>query len=127
MIEVVWEFIVAEEALGRFELVFGPGGAWSQLVAHSPGFRGTTLLRDAHSPRRYLAVDVWDSEAQRAEMQAAQGAAHTALGDSLRGMCESMRELGVFSVRAQGAVRPAVAPRGAKGRASARAGRGAAR
>ena len=60
MIEIVWEFIVKEEARGQFELAFGPGGAWSKLFARSPGFRGTTLLRDTQNPRRYLTVDIWD-------------------------------------------------------------------
>jgi hypothetical protein len=68
MIEVVWEFIVKEEARGQFELAYGPGGAWSNLCARSPGFRGTTLLRDTNDPQRYLAFDFWDTMAQREQM-----------------------------------------------------------
>ena len=49
MVEIVWEFVVKEEARGQFELAYGPGGAWSKLFARCPGFRGTTLLRDKES------------------------------------------------------------------------------
>ncbi len=57
MVEIVWEFVVKEEARGQFELAYGPGGAWSKLFARYPGFRGTTLLRDTENPRRYLTID----------------------------------------------------------------------
>ena len=50
MIEIVWEYVVKEEARGQFELAYGPGGAWSKLFARCPGFRGTTLLRDTKNP-----------------------------------------------------------------------------
>jgi hypothetical protein len=36
MIEIVWEFVVKEEARGQFELAYGPGGAWSKLFARWP-------------------------------------------------------------------------------------------
>ena len=65
MVEIVWEFVVKEGAIGQFELAYGPGGAWSNLFARSPGFRGITVLRDTKNRRRYLAIDVWDTEGQR--------------------------------------------------------------
>jgi hypothetical protein len=33
MIEIVWEFVVKEEARGQFELVYGPGGARNPPIA----------------------------------------------------------------------------------------------
>ena len=54
MIEIVWEFVVKEEAQGQFELAYGPGGAWSKVFAKGPSFRGTTLLRDTKNQRRYI-------------------------------------------------------------------------
>ena len=30
MVEIVWESVVKEGARGPFELVYGPGGAWSR-------------------------------------------------------------------------------------------------
>ena len=56
MIEVVWTYGVKETGCSQFELAFGPGGAWSQLVGRSEGFRGTTLLCNTSNPRRYLVI-----------------------------------------------------------------------
>ena len=52
MIEIVWEYVTKEHAGGQFELLFGPGGAWSMLFAQSNGFRGATVLRDRENPQR---------------------------------------------------------------------------
>ena len=79
MIEIVWECIVRQEVKGHFELAFGPGGAWSDLFAGAPGFRGTTLLRDTKNPSRYLAIDLWDAEAQRDQFVGEREAEHAAL------------------------------------------------
>lgn len=106
MIEVIWEFIVKEEARGRFELAYGPGGSWSSLFGKSPGFRGTTLLRDTHNPKRYLTIDVWDTDAQREQLLAA-GQAEYAQLDSIFGeWTESETQLGRFTALAQATVRP---------------------
>ena len=56
MIQIVWQYEVKEAFRARFELAYGPGGAWSQLFGGSPGYRGTVLLHDAHHPHRYLSV-----------------------------------------------------------------------
>ena len=106
MIEMIWEFTVKEEARGRFELAYGPGGAWSNLFAEAPGFRGTTLLRDTGNPRRYLAVDLWDAEAQRAQALAARAEDYAALEAALRDWSASRSEVGVFRVQAEATVRP---------------------
>ena len=66
MIEIIWEYIVKEEFRGQFELAYGPGGAWSKLFANSPGFRGTTILRDTAVPHPHdLTIDLWDTLDQR--------------------------------------------------------------
>jgi hypothetical protein len=106
MIEVVCEFIVKEEARGQFELAYGPGGAWSRLFAGAPGFRGTTLLRDTQDPRRYLAVDVWDTEDQRALALAGCSDDYAALEAAFGDWTESWTEMGVFRVQAEATVRP---------------------
>ena len=106
MIEIVWEFIVKEEARGQFELIFGPGGAWSKLFAQCPSFRGTTLLRDTKNPRRYLAIDLWETEAQREQMLAERVAEYAVLEAAFADWAESKTEVGVFSVRAEATVRP---------------------
>lgn len=106
MIEVIWQFIVKEEARGRFELAFGPGGAWSNLVGRSPGFRGTTLLHDTRNPKRYLMVDVWDADARRAQLLAEGQAEYAQLGSIFGEWAESETHLGLFTALAQATVRP---------------------
>jgi hypothetical protein len=106
MIEIIREFLVKEEAQGQFELAYGPGGAWSQLFGQSPGFRGTTVLRDTKNPRRYLVVDLWDSAEQREQALVDQQAAYLELEATFAGWTESKTEVGTFSVRAGATVRP---------------------
>ena len=106
MIEVVCEFVVKDEARGQFELAYGPGGAWSKLFARCPGFRGTTLLRDAKNPRRYLAIDFWETEAQREQALAEREAEYSDLDTAFADWTESRTEVGVFRVLAEATVHP---------------------
>ena len=106
MIEIVWEFVVKEEARGQFELAYGPGGAWSKLFAGCPGFRGITLLRDTNDPRRYLTIDFWDTGAQREQMLAERKDEYAKLAAAIGDWTESKAEVGSFRVLAEGTVRP---------------------
>ena len=106
MIEIVWEFVVKEEARGQFELVSGPGGAWSKLFAPSPGYRGTTLLRDTNNHLRFLTIDFWETEAQHEQILAERAEEYASLHADLGGLTESKTEVGVFRVLAEGTVRP---------------------
>ena len=115
MVEIVWEFVVKEDAWGQFELAYGPGGAWSQLFSQCPGFRGTTLLRDTKNPRRYLMIDLWDSSDQREQALAEHRTEYLDLEAAFGEWTVSKAELGIFSVRAEATVRP----RGKAGRTKA--------
>ena len=106
MIEIIWEFVVKEEAQGQFELAYGPGGAWDKLFASCQGFRGTTLLRDAKNPWRYLAIDLWDTEAQREQMLAEYKTEYAKLDAFFTDWTETKREVGIFRVMAEATVRP---------------------
>lgn len=106
MIEIIREFIVKEDVRGVFELAYGPGGAWSKLFAGCPGFRGTTVMRDTKDPRRYLTIDVWDSETQWDQALLEGAAEYANLEASFDQWVESRREIGTFGVFAQAAVRP---------------------
>ena len=106
MIEVVREYVVREEARGQFELAYGPGGAWSKLLARCPGFRGTTVLRDTKDPRRYLTIDLWDTEDQWEQMLAERQAEYASLDAALGDWTESRTEVGIFRVRAEATVHP---------------------
>lgn len=105
MIEIIWEVVVQEESRGQFELAFGPGGAWSKLFAKSSGFRGTTLLRGTRDLRRYLVIDVWDSEAHREQSLVEHEAEYEKLQAALGAWTESIVELGIYRVLAEGTVR----------------------
>ena len=106
MIEIIWEFVVTEEAQGQFELAYGPGGAWSKLFAKSPGFRGTTLLNDTKNPRRYLVIDLWDTLAQRETILTERKDEYADLNADFAEWTESKTEVGIFKVRAEATVRP---------------------
>lgn len=106
MIEIVQEFVVKEEARGQFELAYGPGGAWSKLFAQCPGFRGATLLRDTEDPRRYMAIEVWDTLSQRQQTLAERESEYSSLDAALAGWTEARTEVGVFRVLAEATVRP---------------------
>jgi heme-degrading monooxygenase HmoA len=106
MIQILWEFLVKENAQVQFELAYGPGGAWSKLFAEAPGFRGTALLRDARNPRRYLAVDFWETSVDRERFLDDQRAAYAKLVAALAELSEAEREIGQFRVLAEATVRP---------------------
>jgi heme-degrading monooxygenase HmoA len=115
MVEIVWAFVVKEEARGQFELAYGPGGAWSKLFARCPGFRGATVLRDTKNPSRYLTVELWETEAQREQALVENKAEYSDLEAALGEWTESKTEVGIFSVLAEATVRP----RGRAGRSKA--------
>ncbi|MFC2108768.1 antibiotic biosynthesis monooxygenase family protein [Candidatus Bipolaricaulota bacterium] len=117
MVEIVWTFVVKEEARGQFELAYGPGGAWSKLFARCPGFRGTTVLRDTKNPRLYLTIDVWETKAQWEQALAENKAEYSDLEAAFGEWIESKTEVGIFSVLGKATVRPrGKAGRGFRGR-----------
>ncbi|GAB4574873.1 MAG: hypothetical protein Kow0077_23570 [Anaerolineae bacterium] len=106
MIEIVWEAIVRPEGRGQFELVFGPGGAWSNLFGKCPGFRGTTVLNDTDNPGRYLIIELWETEEQQSQAWDTYPAEYAKLESDLAHWTESRNPVGVFRVRAEATVRP---------------------
>jgi heme-degrading monooxygenase HmoA len=123
MVEIVWEFVVKEEDRGRFELAYGPGGAWSKLFGRCPGFRGTTVLRDTNNPRRYLTIDLWETGAHREQALVENKAEYADLEAAFGEWTESKTEVGIFGVLAEATVRP----RGRAGRSKVRESRGGSR
>jgi heme-degrading monooxygenase HmoA len=105
MIEIVCEVVVKPEASGLFALAYGPGGAWSDLFTRAAGFRGITVLRDAHDPQHFVIMEVWDSEEQRAQSLAEHEAEYAALQVTLDDWVVSSRELGTFGILSEATVR----------------------
>jgi len=64
------------------------------------------VLRDTKNPRRYLTIDLWDTEAQREQALAERKAEYSDLEAAFGEWTESKTEVGIFSVRAEATVRP---------------------
>lgn len=105
MLEIVSEVVVKHEASGLFALAYGPGGAWSDLFTRAAGFRGITVLRDAHDPQHFVIIEVWDGAEQRVQAITAHADAYAALQATLDEWIESTRELGTFDILSEATVR----------------------
>jgi len=119
MIQIVWQYEVKEEFRGRFELAYGPGGAWSRLFDTSPGFRGTTLLRDTHNPCRYLTIDTWDTEEQRDAFLDEHKDEYCSLDAAFQEWTDAESQVGICRLLAEATVRPRAGrarPRGRRAR-----------
>ncbi len=106
MIQIIWEFVVKAGAIDQFEEEYGPDGAWSRLFQAYPGFRGTTLLRDADNPRRYLTIDLWDTRAHRKRMLTHGRTRYGDLDAALADLTESEDEIGTFTTAPIATSRP---------------------
>ena len=58
---IVWQFTVEARHVEAFVAAYGPAGDWARMFRLAKGFCGTTLLRDAVDPLRFVTVDRWDS------------------------------------------------------------------
>jgi heme-degrading monooxygenase HmoA len=116
MIQIVWQYEVKETFRAKFELAYGPGGAWSQLFGASPGYRGTVLLRDTHHPRRYLSIDSWDAEDQYEAFLKEHSNEYSSLDATFQEWTDAETKVGIYKLLAEATVRP----RPGAGRAGAR-------
>lgn len=98
MVEFVWEFIARPETINEFERYYSGTGFWAALFGKSPGFRGTTLLRDAEESRRYLTIDVWDSSELYQAMRRNFAREFEELDRTCEAFTESERRIGAFEV-----------------------------
>lgn len=92
----VWEFIVRADTIKEFERVYSNGGPWGALFAKSPGFRGTSLLRDTQNPRRFLTIDRWESAAAHSTMREQFAREYEDLDRACEKLTESERRIGIF-------------------------------
>lgn len=94
---LIWEFIVPADRAAAFERAYRADGDWARLFAQGDGFLGTSLLRDAGQPGRFLTVDRWETAAHFAAFKASFGADYAALDTRLEGLAERETPLGVFN------------------------------
>jgi hypothetical protein len=106
MIELVREFVIHGDMCAQFELTFGPGGAFSELFASKPGFRGLSLMRDVDNSQRYLSVEIWESKARRAEAIEKDQEGFSELDEMLDRLASARTDLGSFRLLAEASVRP---------------------
>ncbi|PYX36512.1 MAG: hypothetical protein DMG75_10380 [Acidobacteria bacterium] len=57
------EFLVRASSQEEFARIYGSDGDWAVLFRRSREFCGTELLRDVETPRRYVTIDRWMSQA----------------------------------------------------------------
>jgi len=61
---IIWEYHVRAGMERSFEAAYGPDGDWALLFRSTPGYLGTTLLRDVSDPRAYTTLDRWVSRSE---------------------------------------------------------------
>jgi heme-degrading monooxygenase HmoA len=98
LVEFVWEFIARADKTDEFEQCYSATGRWSALFGKSPGYRGTTLLRDCDQPRRYLTIDGWDSAELYQAMRRNYAQEFEELDRRCEALTESERRIGAFEV-----------------------------
>jgi heme-degrading monooxygenase HmoA len=96
MVRFVWEFWVRPDRVSEFERLYSSGGPWAELFRKSPGFRGTTLLRDTDDARRFLTIDCWDSIAAQSAMRQQFDLEYHELDRACEELTDTERRVGVF-------------------------------
>jgi heme-degrading monooxygenase HmoA len=96
VIYIVWRFTAKPASVADFERHYGSEGSWAQLFRRSPGYRGTTLLRDSAAKNRYLLWDCWDSGASFESFKEEHGADYAVLDKQCEALTEEETKIGVF-------------------------------
>ena len=97
MIEILWEFVVAEEHRKEFERHYSSQGTWAQFFHASSAYRGTTLLAGADN--RYITCDRWDSREAYEEFRRTRAQDYEALDRRFEALTISERSLGIFELK----------------------------
>ncbi len=96
MIYIVWRFSAKLDHIADFERHYNSEGSWAQLFHRSPGFGGTTLLRDSAISNRYLLWDCWESLASFERFKRDHGADYAALDEQCEALTDEETKLGLF-------------------------------
>ena len=96
MIEIVWEFVVKQDAVDRFVDIYGADGQWASLFRRHHGYEGTTLLRDVASELRFVTIDRWDGDADFERMRRGAADEYARLDQECADLTVSERPLGTF-------------------------------
>jgi len=96
VIYIVWRFAAKRACVAEFERHYGSDGSWAQLFRRSPGYHGTTLLRDCAATNRYLLWDCWDSPASFDNFKRDHGADYAALDKQCEALTDEETKVGMF-------------------------------
>lgn len=97
MIALVWQFDVQPGREAEFEQFLGANGRWHALGRRSRSFLGSSFLRDAVQPTRYLVVEYWSEMVVFEKHQADFSDEIRELERERDTLLESMAPLGIFT------------------------------
>ncbi len=97
MIALAFQFEVRPGREAEFERFFGADGPWHALGRRSRSFLGSSFLRDAVQPTRYLAVEYWSEMLVYERYQADFSQEIRQLEEERDDLVSSMVPLGIFT------------------------------
>lgn len=97
MIAFVWQFDVQSGKEPAFERFFGANGRWQGLSRRSRSFLGSSFLRDAVQPTRYLVVEYWSEMLVYEKHQADFSDEVRELEEERNQLLDALAPLGVFT------------------------------
>jgi hypothetical protein len=97
VIALVWQFNVQPGREPAFERFFGANGSWQGLSRRSRSFLGSSFLRDAVQPTRYLVVEYWSEMLVYEKHQADYSDEVRQLEQERNLLLDEMAPLGIFT------------------------------
>ncbi len=96
----LWEYVVRDDQVDEFRLIYGPRGKWVELFSQSNGYVRTELHRDINNPSRFLTIDYWASKEARDRFQEQFASEFTALDETCEALTVEERFVGDFELEA---------------------------
>lgn len=94
----LWEYVVSESYLDKFQQVYGSQGDWVRLFSQADGYVKTELHRDANRPNRFLTIDYWASREARDRFRVQFAASFEALDKACETFTVEERFIGDFQL-----------------------------
>jgi quinol monooxygenase YgiN len=96
----LWEYVVRDDRVDEFRLIYGSRGKWAELFSQSYGYVRTELHRDINNPSRFLTIDYWASKEARDRFQEQFASEFTALDETCEALTVEERFVGDFELDA---------------------------
>jgi len=96
----LWEYVVTDDQVDEFRLIYGPQGKWVELFSQSDGYVRTELHRDINDPSRFLTIDYWASKEARDWFREQFASEFTALDETCEALTVEERFVGDFELEA---------------------------